>query len=653
MIIDYTSYKKIYTAGEMFTLTASDFHGFAEIRDGIATEVSTGKVLSSKNTYATDLFFTNFYTDRVIADEGITLPNTNSECTFNLNDNFDYKLFRFKLDKLRENNTYVYSRLFIASNKLPYTDKLIYAYVPNTYTVDFEIFTSDAETPQFKESVKFANNHVLSAFGYIVDATAQSNLDYDDRFSLFACTSSNLICLTGSNTSLNIIENTTGYETVENDLSFNELGGIASTKKNLYLADTGNNVVIRYEIGGYINNDSALRNKRNYIELVGGYGGETRATKFDRPTKLAASDTQVAVYDSGNKVIKIFDEEFNYITRITAIDLRNETMGSFGFDPDFGSLYVVTYRDVTTADITLRIPYLYRFSGVNYRFTEKITLNDKIGSTEVINSVTFSGTDSNYWYFSTNKTVYKKFKTRPAEVIGKFKSERLYMLNKTDNTELVGNTVTTINNRWNFNNINFSQAAFKWNLGLGFGAVGGTSTVSGLLDDNISSFTLFPSNSSYDRAIMLTDGRLYFFDEPTHIAYQRVLKDVNYTNYGSEGFSLNSDSFIQQSVINTELFKIVSDTLTLKNNIVGRFTGKYVNNVLELDNYDYNVEFNKLLVQEIENMYVHANEENLTSVLNRCFNLVYELQEKLMNFVKPGVDSKLQPAYTVNGVIEI
>ena len=653
MIIDYTSYKKIYTAGEMFTLTASDFHGFAEIRDGIATEVSTGKVLSSKNTYATDLFFTNFYTDRVIADEGITLPNTNSECTFNLNDNFDYKLFRFKLDKLRENNTYVYSRLFIASNKLPYTDKLIYAYVPNTYTVDFEIFTSDAETPQFKESVKFANNHVLSAFGYIVDATAQSNLDYDDRFSLFACTSSNLICLTGSNNSLNIIENTTGYETVENDLSFKELGGIASTKKNLYLADTGNNVVIRYEIGGYINNDSALRNKRNYIELVGGYGGETRATKFDRPTKLAASDTQVAVYDSGNKVIKIFDEEFNYITRITAIDLRNETMGSFGFDPDFGSLYVVTYRDVTTADITSRIPYLYRFSGVNYRFTEKITLNDKIGSTEVINSVTFSGTDSNYWYFSTNKTVYKKFKTRPAEVIGKFKSERLYLLNKTDNTELVGNTVTTINNRWNFNNINFSQAAFKWNLGLGFGAVGGTSTVSGLLDDNISSFTLFPSNSSYDRAIMLTDGRLYFFDEPTHIAYQRVLKDVNYTNYGSEGFSLNSDSFIQQSVINTELFKIVSDTLTLKNNIVGRFTGKYVNNVLELDNYDYNVEFNKLLVQEIENMYVHANEENLTSVLNRCFNLVYELQEKLMNFVKPGVDSKIQPSYTVNGIIEI
>ena len=47
---------------------------------------------------------------------------------------------------------------------------------------------------------------------------------------------------------------------------------------------------------------------------------------------------------------------------------------------------------------------------------------------KLINDVTFSGTDSNYWYFSTNETVYKKFKTRPAEVIGKFRTERLYLL---------------------------------------------------------------------------------------------------------------------------------------------------------------------------------------------------------------------------------
>ena len=411
-MIDYTTYKKIYTDGNMFTLTGSDFSGYVEIKDGVATEVSTGKTLTPKSTYATDLFYTDYFRDRVIADENITLPNTESECLFNLNDNFDFDLFKFKLDQLRENNTYVYSRLFIASNKLPYTDSITYASVSAADSEHFEIYTSDATTPTFRSNVKFEDNNYLSSFGGVIAATAQTNLDYADRFSLFACTSSNLICLTGSNDSLRVIEDTTGYEMEDNNLAFKELGGIASTDKFLYLADTGNNVVLRYDIRGYINNDSALNHKRNYLELVGGYGGETRQTKFIRPTKLAAGNNQVAVYDSGNSVVKVFDEEFNFVTRITSIDLKTETMGAFGFDPDFGSLYVITHKDVTTNDITNRELYLYRFSDENYTTKEKVTLNDKVALDEEVNAITFSGADSNYWYFSTNKTVYKKFKTK-------------------------------------------------------------------------------------------------------------------------------------------------------------------------------------------------------------------------------------------------
>ena len=177
--------------------------------------------------------------------------------------------------------------------------------------------------------------------------------------------------------------------------------------------------------------------------------------------------------------------------------------------------------------------------------------------------------------------------------------------------------------------------------------------VDGLLDYSINNFNIFPTQDGTDRAVMLTDGRLYFFNEPTHTAYQRVLKDENYANYGSASFSLNTESFIQQSVVNTELFKIVNDTLTLKNNIIGRFTGGFVDNVLELDDYDYNVEFDKFLIQELENLYVHGNEENLTGVLNRCFALVYTLQERLMNFVQPGIGTEVQPSYTSAGILEI
>ena len=654
MITDYTSYKKVYTSGELFTLTGSDFYGFAETVDGVAREVTTGKALSSKNTFATDLFFTNDFTDRVISDISISLPTTIDDCTFNLNDNFNYDLFKFKLDNLRKNNTFVYSRLFISSNKLPYTESLRYASLSSNTLTAFEIRTSDAENPQFVDNIRFENSHYLSAFGYVVGATAQTNLDFDDRFSLFVCTSSDLICLTGSNTDLTVIEDTTGYETTEeNNLSFKELGGIASTNKYLFLSDTGNNVVLRYDIAGYVNNDSSLRNKRNYIELVGGYGDARRQTKFIRPTKLAVNPDIVAVFDSGNKVVKLFDEEFNYITRITSINFNVETLGAMGFDPDFGSLYILTYKDVTTNDINNRVTTLYRFSGDNFRFKEEIVLDDKLALDEEIVDITFSGTDSNYWYFATNKTVYKKFKTRPTKVIGKYRTERLYLLNFTDETIEVATDPITINNRWNFNDINFSQAQFIWNLGTQFGEAAATEQVTGLLDSKINSFSIFQSTSSYDKTYMLTNGRLYFFDEPITTSYQRVLKDVNYSNYGSEGFSLNPDGFIQQSIINLEIYKLIDDVLTLKNNIIGRFSGSYNNDVLELDNYNYNVEFDKFITQEIENFYIHGNEENLNGVLNRCFKLIYELQTRLINFVQPDVEASVQRSYTVGGIIEI
>ena len=659
-IPNYYSYKKIYTSGDMFTLTGSDFYGFVETSEGVAKEQSTGKLLVPKNNYRTDLFYTDYFKDRVVSDLDLALPNTKTECLFNLNDNFNYDLFKYKLEKVRDNNSFVYSKLFIPSNKLPFASTLRYATVPTVNAQEFTINISDNNNPAFISNKKFSQNYYLSAFGNIVAATAQTNShSTSNAFALFAATTTNLICLTGDDNKLTIIEDSTGYESNENDLAFNEIGGLASTKDFLYLSDTGNNVVLKYDIAGYSNNDSSLRNRRNYIELVGGFGGETRQTKFLRPTKLAATSTELAVFDSGNKVIKLFDSDLNFITRITSINFNTETFGAMGFDPDFGSLYVVTFRDVTTNDITVRTTYLYRFSGKGYRFKEEFILDDtlSIKDKEEVNSLSFSGTDSNYWYFGTNKTIYKKFKTRPVEVIGKFRTQRLYLLNYADTTQEVVNTeeIVTINNRWNFNDINFSNANFNWNIGTAVAGEGlqETAEIDGLLDDNITSFSIFPGTSSFDRAIMLTTGRLFFFDEPTASAYQRVLKDSNYNNYGSAGFSLNTDSFIQQSIVNTELYKVLNDILNIKNNIIGRFTGKFKNDILELDDYNYEVDFNQILTQGIENLYVHGNEENLTGVLNRCFSLIYELQTKLINIVQVNVEANVQPSFTLVDSIKI
>ena len=226
--------------------------------------------------------------------------------------------------------------------------------------------------------------------------------------------------------------------------------------------------------------------------------------------------------------------------------------------------------------------------------------------------------------------------------------------------------VNTINNRWNFINIDYSNADFIWNLGIEIevenvnqatdaapSSIPTTAAVDGLLDDKITSFSIFPGVSSSDRAIMLTTGRLFFFNEPTQNAYQRVIKDVNYNNYGSAAFSLNTDSFIQNSVVNTELFKVINDTIAIKNNIIGRFTGKFVNDILELDDYNYEIDFKQLLNQEIENLYVHGNEENLTGILNRCFELIFNLQQKIMNTVQVNVEADVQPVFNEDALTNI
>jgi len=635
---DYKSYKKFYTSGDLFTLTGADFYGLVEVENNVAVESGTGKVLTSKNTFDTDLAFSRDYKDRVISDLTINLPNTVEECTFAINDTFDYNLFKFKLDNIKENNNFIFSRCFIASNKLPWSIDIRYASLTSTSDSSFSVQQLSANTPTFNNSIPFSNSTKLSVFGDIIESTAQLNLDFNDRFALFAITSSTFIAMTGSDTSLDVILNNNKYEDDDNELSFGELGGIASNKKNVFLTDTVNNVILKYDIEGFVNNDSSLGYKRNFIELLGGHGDSKNKTKFKQPTKLACSDSEIAVYDSGNKVVKIFDTMLNYQSRIASINFNKESFGAMGFDPDFKSLYILTYGPSIT-EATGHTVYLYRYTDYNYSTVERVILDDKVGDNKIVD-ITFSGVSSNYWYFSTSKKIYKKYKTRPSKVIGTFDNFRLGLIDV--------QPVSTENNRWNFQDINWKNANFSWNL-----ISSNDASDNGLLISDVNSFNLFPSTNGNDRIVLMTNSRIYFFNENTHKAYQRVIKHSNYTNYGKQGFSLNKDQYIQTSTINNEITKVVQDVLTLKNNIVGRFAGQYNQDVLELGDYNYNLNFDEFVREDIENMFIHTNEESLVGVINRCFSEIYDVQNKITNIVLPDVAPNVQTAYNSQGIIII
>ena len=652
-MIDYTTYKKKFTAGGTFTLTGSDFIGYVavDVKSGEAREAETGKLLVGSNTYETDLFLSPYYKDRVVGDLDLKLPKTLDECTFSINDNFNYELLKSKLDNIKDNNTYAFSRLFIAANELPYANTVTFAAITSVSDTTFRTINSnDITAAEFINTIPFSQSNALSSVGEIIEVSSQIDRSNADHFALFAVTSSTFISMTGSSTNLNIVEQSTGYETDdENELSCKELAGIATNKNYAFVSDKANNVVIKYDITGFtsgdvaksLSTDTLLGQRRNFIELVGGFGGATRQTKFNAPTIVACDDQEIAVFDSGNRVVKIFDINFNFITSINSLNLNAETFGSMEYDPDFGVLYIITYA---ISEITgFNTAYLYRFSTTNQRDIERVELKDSLQPGEVVKEVSFSKASSNYWYFTTQRSVYKKFKTRPAEVIGSFGPSKQFLID----FQLADKTV---NNRWNYQDVYFKDARFLWNLQ---DATNSDEGAAGIIDNDVNGFNIFQGPSGNDKVILSTNSRFYFFNEPITKAYEKVIKGDNYNNYGKSVVSLNKEEYIQTSTINKEIYKIFEDILIIKNNIIGRFRGKYKNNVLVLDDYGYNLDFSKFIQTDFENIAIHSNEEALVEVLNRSFREIYAMQLNIINLITTDIESEIQKQYNLKSIIEI
>tara|TARA_R110000796_G_scaffold61133_3_gene141553 strand:- start:1670 stop:3256 length:1587 start_codon:yes stop_codon:yes gene_type:complete len=398
----------------------------------------------------------------------------------------------------------------------------------------------------------------------------------------------------------------------------------------VFISDKGNNTILKYNVSGYLNNDSALRNTRYLLKVLGGEGNIERRSNFNEPTILTCNDEYVAVYDSGNKCIKMFTTDFEYVTTFTILNLKKErrgteTIGAMEFDPDFKSLYVITTSDDGEM-------FLYRKNVITSKL-ERVVLDEKLDVTsgEVLKSIAFSTVDSNYWYICTDRKIYKKYKTIPQYEIGYFDENRLF--------DFVGSS-GVIENRWNYQDSKWRDSNFNWNLNLG--TSGGSGSGSATQQQKFRGVSMSLGDDGQDKILMFSGNRVYFFNEPTAIAYQKVLKKFNYENYGINGFSLKPDEYIQVPVINSELYKVVYDMLVLKNNLVGRFAGQYTDDILRLGSYNYNIDLSELKGDNVEDFFLHHNEEGILGAINRTLSEIYDIQLKLVNLTSVDVGSVVQ-----------
>lgn len=616
-MINYSEQKKFFTSGDEFTLTGSNYTGYVQVLSGIPYVYNTLIELSPLQTFSTDLKLSTSFTDR-LANDDIILPNSYSSILIAANDYLTYDLFKDKLLKLHTNNLYTYSRLLFTENDLPTTPDMRYVGAVDNNSTELSSFSNTSyANPHFEATTEFTD------LGRIKGFVASTITNTVDNYVMFCITDTKFITLSSDTFNTSIIEISTNIETQENHVEFGNLSDICKNDTHIFISDSTNNVVLKYEIGGIIDKDNAFRKQRNLVEVIGGTASSSNKIKFNTPTKLACTSKYIAINDSGTYSVKIFDIELNFIKAIEGISFRREVVQTFNFDPLAERLYIITLDKSNNIKL-----YIY---SSEFILEETHTLSESLLDGEKILNISFSQTDSNYWYLTTNYNVYKKLKNRPSGIVGRYQSPNIFL----------GGTTTKGNfsNKWNTTYTTFNTTDYFWNLNISNGEISDVDLLAKLKIHYYTGFNITDAQNGSDNIIMFLSGRIYFFKEASTI--KSVLKYNNLPNYGISTKAFSRDEYIQATIINKEIYKVVQDLYTLKNNLVGRFAGKYdERGILTLTDYNYNLDFSQFTDYDESVFYVNENEKNINGALNRSLSHIYELQQKLaqLTSIDPGYE---------------
>jgi len=755
-MIDYSKYKRFYTSGGQFKLADSNYIGYVEVINGVpfvSKDVSYSQVesqaaiyqLSYNTDFATLLQLSEFLIDRRITDN-TSLPYSLSDILFEANDFLNYDLLQVRVDKIKLNNLYVYSRCIVPSNQIPTSTAVKYAGVASPRREQLDILNGFTDIPIFASTFNFnglANIKGFDVFG---------NKDSNDVFNVIAYTENQLIIISCSDTAVTVEEISNYYDTSDttNELVFTSIGGMAIVGNKLFVSDTEGNAVMKYDLTTYVGVDSIVHRRRLEDVLTSTDSVKGNKSAVKKPTLIAASSKLLAIYSSGELAIKVYDINFNFKAVIRSISFKQEAIQALEIDKLTDRLYVCTKTKFNKYKL-----YVY---NDNLTLADTYELSILLTINEVINSMRFAYSDSNYFYIATNFNIYKLLVNRPDQLLGKFDSSKLYTNTRvseegapifevatevtyfedvtstnnvsvgaaTSTIQTVSSVVTslsstiayvaipfevqrliqtsssTTNDIWNYINIDYKSSEFLWNTGqittistdnyitetiyvdtpvtiyttvssialssnvnttvtttVSTGTVRLSSIaytqqlssvfadtyISTLFNDSFKSFSILPQSDNTDKLIFITKGKIYFFNESNE--YNSVLKYNDIANYGST-FNLDSDEYVQGSTINKEFHKVSRDIISLKNNIVGRFTGKYdASNAFIYTDYNYNIDMSNFIDGDIEDFFIHDNEKNTLGVFNRVITQIYMLQENLIELTKADRGDDVSPVFNV------
>lgn len=610
----------------------NNFTGLVEINDGVARTFYTRQLLEPKRLFSTDTALSIYTYDRLVGDD-VTLPYNLDQLLFESNDYLTYNLIKDRFTKLHINNTYVYSRMSIPNNNLPASDNVRYLGIsPDTVnTVSYRSSATNLSLyDKVQQTIRLDKTDNFEELGNIKKFVSTKYAENIDTYVIFGISDTKFIALSTDLATTSFIEVTDKYETIENQLPFEKLDSICLNDTNIFITDSLGNSILKYEVEGFFSNDKAFQNRRNFIEILGGSGNSTDPSRFNEPTKICCTNKHIAVYDSGNYTCKVFDTQFNFIKRLSGPPFRREPLAAIEFDTLENRLYILTYY----LDTRMKL-YIY---DTDFNLKEQHildeTLNHASDEREVVINLAFAKANNNYWYICTNFNVFQKLKNRPSKILGRYQSDRLKFISGALNPEVVY--------IWNLTDIDFDKLDVWWNF---YDTT--TSQGNSLISNNrFKGIAMINNFDDKDDVILLTDSRIYSFKEP--YLFKKVTKKDTYPNYGAAKLTINRDEYIQTATINKEIYKVLNDIYTLKNNLVGRFTGNYDSGgVFTLQDYNYNVDTSQFNDSDISEYYIHDNEKAILGVINRSIKSIHKLQLQLIELSDVDYGDKLIPIYNL------
>lgn len=433
----------------------------------------------------------------------------------------------------------------------------------------------------------------------------------EDTFNIFGITDTRLIALTSTSsfTKLSIVLYTDVIDNNSNE-KCEHLTDITSDGHYLYVSDDSINKggqIFRYNISSYINNDPVYEYKRFLIEPIGGLGGSANVDRFNKPTVLGSKAGAILVYDSGNNVIKVYDDTFvwkrtiNISSKVkyTILDIRYRKLNDH---------FYFLFKDDTNNQFGM-------FECDNqYKLTKAHVFNDVLyAATDVgFKRLVISEQDSNVFYLITDSNIFKKFFSSPGESVAAY------------NRSKFGLSPIFL---WNSETIMFKNEQKKWN------------SKSSASNPKINDIEIIPSSTGeYDNLLILGKSVIYNFKEK--IAYNSVLKNTNPNYYNLENIIFENTENVQSLVFNKEFYKIFTNLNKIKNNLKGKFLYEYnFYGDLVYKKYEYftSLEIDIINLEQSLNNYINDNELVHVGVINRILKNIYNIQVKLLEVTKPVI----------------